>query len=185
MVRQVSKELGRIDVLVNAPPIASDFLDKPATKISDAEWSKVIGRTLGATFFACRAVGRAMLKEARDGQINGRIINVASVLSEQGLTNAAAYSAAQGGILNLTRALAVELGPSGVRVNCLIPGTTLSERVQKIHDARPDYAESKLPRIPVRRFAEAEEMADLAAFMVSKVMAPQVTSVTSLPSRSM
>src|SRR3990172_12138877 len=68
MVRQVAKELGRIDVLVNAP---SAFLGKPATKVSDAEWAKVIGRNLSATFFACRAVGREMLKQGTENKEPG------------------------------------------------------------------------------------------------------------------
>src|SRR3990170_5220802 len=60
MVRQVAKELGGIDVLVNAPDL---FVGKPATRTSDAEWSKVIAGNLSATFFVCRAAGREMLRE--------------------------------------------------------------------------------------------------------------------------
>ena len=87
MVRQVTKELGRIDVLVNAPDL---FLGKPATRVSDADWAKVIGQNLSATFFACRAVGREMLKTDSETGSRGRIINVASALGERGLANASA-----------------------------------------------------------------------------------------------
>ncbi len=155
MVRQVSKELGRIDVLVNAPPVVADLLDKPATKVSDAEWSKVIGRTLGATFFACRAVGREMLKAAPDGQPGGRIINVASVLGERGLTNAAAYSAAQGGILNLTRALAQEWAAQGITVNAIAEGW--------LDDATPEAARYA----PIKRAGWPDEVAPLAVYLAS------------------
>ena len=161
MVRQVSKELGRIDVLVNAPPVAGDFLAKPATKVSDAEWSQVIGRTLGATFFACRAVGRAMLKDAPDGQPGGRIINVASVLGKQGLTNAAAYSAAQGGILNLTRALAQEWAAQGITVNAIAEGW--------LEDSpAPDDATQEAARFaPIKRAGWPDEIAPLAVYLAS------------------
>ena len=161
MVRQVSKELGRIDVLVNAPPVASGLLDKPAAKVSDAEWSQAIGRTLGATFFACRAVGRAMLKEARDGQISGRIINVASVLGEQGLTNAAAYSAAQGGILNLTRALAHEWATQGITVNAIAEGWL--EDSPALDDATPETGRYA----PIKRAGWPDEVAPLAVYLAS------------------
>ena len=158
MVRQVSKELGRIDVLVNAPPVVADLLDKPATKVSDAEWSKVIGRTLGATFFTCRAVGRAMLKAAPDGQPGGRIINVASVLGERGPTNAAAYSAAQGGILNLTRALAQEWAAQGITVNAIAEGW--------LEDATPEANQTTLD-LPKKRAGWPDEVAPLAVYLAS------------------
>ena len=161
MVRQVSKELGRIDVLVNAPPVAAGILDKPPTKISDAEWSQVIGRTLGATFFACRAVGREMLKEAPDGRSGGRIINVASVLGEQGPTNAAAYSAAQGGILNLTRALAQEWAAHGITVNAIAEGWL--EGSPALDDATPEAVRD----IPINRAGWPNEVAPLAVYLAS------------------
>ena len=161
MVRQVSKELGRIDVLVNAPPVASGFLDKPTTKVSDAEWSQVIGRTLGATFFACRAVGREMLKEAPDGQPGGRIINVASVLGEQGLTNAASYSAAQGGILNLTRALAQEWAAQGITVNAIAEGWL--EHSPALDDSTPETVRYA----PIKRAGWPDEVAPLAVYLAS------------------
>src|SRR3990170_6891349 len=100
MVRQVAKELGGIDVLVTAPDL---FVGKPVTKISDAEWAKVIGQNLSATFFTCRAAGKEMLKAAGNGSPAGRVINVASVMGDRGLPNASAYCAAQAGILNLSR----------------------------------------------------------------------------------
>src|SRR3974377_1590078 len=115
MVRQVAKEMDGIDILVNAPDL---FLGKAADATTDIEFNRVMQVNLAGTFHACRAVGREMLKQ----HAGGRIINVASVLGERAVTNAAAYCAAQAGILNLTRALAVEWGPKGITVNAIAQG---------------------------------------------------------------
>ena len=161
MVRQVSKELGRIDVLVSAPDL---FLGKPATKVSDAEWAKVIGQNLSATFFACRAVGREMLKGEVDGRTRGRIINVASVLGERGLANAAAYCAAQGGILNLTRALAQEWAAQGITVNAIAQGWM--EDSPALGDTDP--ASNQTVRfVPMKRAGRSDEVAPMALYLAS------------------
>ncbi len=161
MARQVAKELGGIDVLVNAPDM---FLGKPAAKVSDADWAKVIGRTLSATFFACRAVGREMLKtEGGSEGRGGRIINVASVLGERGLPNAAAYCAAQGGILNLTRALAQEWAPS-ITVNAIALGWM--EDSPALGDPNP-AANQTVRFIPMKRPGRPDEVAPLAVYLAS------------------
>lgn len=168
MARQVAKELGGIDVLVNAPDL---FLARPATKVSDAEWAKVIGRNLSATFFACRAVGREMLKEETKNEepgtrgVAGRIINVASVLGERGLANASAYCAAQGGILNLTRALAQEWAPHGITVNAIAVGW-LEEAPVLLGD--PDPETNRTVRfVPMKRPGRPDDVAPLAVYLAS------------------
>ena len=178
MVRQVTKELGPIDVLVNAPDF---FLGKPATKVSDAEWAKVIGLNLSATFFTCRAVGREMLRKGtgdpsarlRAGKeqgtrLSGRIINIASVLGERGLTNAAAYCAAQGGILNLTRALAQEWAADGITVNAIALGWM--EGSPALGDPMPE-AIDPVRFIPMKRAGNADEVAPLAVYLASDASA--------------
>ena len=161
MVRQVAKELGRIDVLVNAPDL---FLAKPATKKSDAEWAKVIGGNLSATFFACRAAGKEMLKNEPSARARGRIINVASVLGERGLANAAAYCAAQGGILNLTRALAQEWAAQGITVNTIAQGWM--EDSPALDDITPE-ANQTVRFIPMKRVGRSDEIAPLAVYLAS------------------
>lgn len=175
MVRQVTKELGRIDVLVNAPDL---FLGKPVTKVSDAEWARVVGQNLSAVFFTCRAVGREMLKEGtRDPSAAlragteqgtrsaiGRIINVVSVLAERGLPNAAAYCAAQGGVLNLTRALAQEWAAQGITVNAIAQGWL--EGSPALGD--PDPESNKTVRfIPMKRAGQPDEIAPLAVYLAA------------------
>jgi 2-deoxy-D-gluconate 3-dehydrogenase len=182
MVRHVAKELGRIDVLVNAPDA---FVAKPATRISDADWAKVIGGNLSTTFFACRAVGREMLKQgtgnresfdsAQDRQgtgeatrVAGRIINVASALGERGLPNASAYCAAQAGILNLTRALSQEWAPSGITVNAIALGWM--EDAPALGDTSPE-ANQTVRFIPMKRAGRVDEVGPLAVYLASDASA--------------
>jgi NAD(P)-dependent dehydrogenase (short-subunit alcohol dehydrogenase family) len=156
MVRQVAKELGAIDVLVNAPDL---FLGKAASETTDVEWSRVMQVNLSGTFHACRAAGKEMLKQG-----GGRIINVCSVLGERAIANAAAYCAAQAGILNLTRALATEWGPHGITVNALAEGWM--EHTKLIGDADP--AANKTVRfVPMKRAGAADELGPLAVYLAS------------------
>jgi 2-deoxy-D-gluconate 3-dehydrogenase len=162
MVRQVAKEMGGIDIAVNAPDF---FLAKPATSTTDADWAGVIGQNLSATFFVCRAAAKEMLKsEPSKERTRGRIINVASVLGDRGLVNAAAYCAAQGGILNLTRALSQEWAGDGITVNAIALGWL--EGAPALGDADP--ASNKAVRfIPMKRPGQADEVAPLALYLAS------------------
>lgn len=161
MVRQVAKELGRIDVLVNAPDL---FLAKPATRTTDADWAKVIGHNLSATFFVCRAAGKEMLKQELKDRARGRMINVASVLGERGLPNAAAYGAAHAGILNLTRSLAQEWAAEGITVNAIACGWM--EDSPALGDPSPD-ANQTVRFIPMKRPGRSDEAAPLAVYLAS------------------
>jgi len=173
MVRQVAKELGRIDVLVNAPDA---FVAKPATRISDADWAKAIGGNLSATFFTCRAVGREMLKQEGQGSgvkgqgamTGGRIINIASVLGERGLPNASAYCAAQAGILNLTRALSQEWARDGITVNAIALGWM--EDASALGDTSPE-ANQTVRFIPMKRAGRADEVGPLVVYLASDASA--------------
>ena len=167
MVKQVLKELGRIDVLVNAPDV---FVAKPATRVSDADWAKVIAGNLSATFFMCRAVGREMMRqEGRGSRVEGRggggrIINVASVLGERGLANASAYCAAQAGILNLTRALAQEWAGQGITANAIALGWM--EGAPALGDPAPQSNQA-VRYIPMKRVGRPDEVALLAVYLAS------------------
>jgi NAD(P)-dependent dehydrogenase (short-subunit alcohol dehydrogenase family) len=157
MVRQVAKDMDGIDILVNAPDL---FLGKPAESTTDVDFNRVMQVNLAGTFHACRAVGKEMLKQER----GGRIINVASVLGERAIANAAAYCAAQAGILNLTRALATEWGPKGITVNAIAQGWM--EYSPAI--GNPDPAANQTVRfVPMKRAGKADELAALAVYLAS------------------
>jgi NAD(P)-dependent dehydrogenase (short-subunit alcohol dehydrogenase family) len=156
MVRQVAKALERIDIAVNAPDL---FLGKAADATTDIEWNRVMQLNLSGTFHACRAVGKEMIKQG-----SGRIINVCSVLGERAIANAAAYCAAQGGIFNLTRALATEWGPKGITVNALAQGWM--EHTPLIGDPNPE-ANKTVRFVPMKRAGAPDELAALAVYLAS------------------
>jgi gluconate 5-dehydrogenase len=157
MMRQVAKDMGGIDVLVNAPDL---FLGKPAETTTDIEFNRVLQTNLAGTFHGCRAAAKEMLKQER----GGRIINIASALGERGMANAAAYCAAQGGILNLTRALATEWGPSGITVNAIATGWM--EYSPAIGDVNPE-SNKTVRFVPMKRAGAPEEVAPLAVYLAS------------------
>ncbi len=157
MVRQVAKEMDGIDILVNAPDL---FLGKAADATTDIEFNRVMQVNLAGTFHACRAAGKEMLKQ----HAGGRIINIASVLGERAIANAAAYCAAQAGLLNLTRALATEWGPKGITVNAIAQGWM--EHSAAI--GNPDPAANQTVRfVPMKRAGKADELGALAVYLAS------------------
>jgi NAD(P)-dependent dehydrogenase (short-subunit alcohol dehydrogenase family) len=165
MVRQAAKEMGGIDILVNA---GDAYIGKPAVETTDLEFNRIVQVCLAGTFHACRAAGKEMLKQAAGGRA-GRIINVSSVLGERGLANSAAYCAAQAGVLNLTRALSQEWagaasGASGITVNAIAQGWM--EHTAAIGDPNPE-ANQTVRFVPMKRAGRADELGPLAVWLAS------------------
>jgi glucose 1-dehydrogenase len=153
-VREMFSRLDRLDVLVNCAGITgwTDLLDA-----DEAQWNAVIDTNLKGTFFC--SVEAAKLMRATGG---GSIVNVSTVVAERGMRNLAAYAASKGGINALTRQLAVELAPYGIRVNAFAPGATNVER--NLTDD-PTYLSTWAPLIPLGRVAEPAEMVGPAVFL--------------------
>lgn len=160
IVKEGAAFLGGLDILVSC---AGARAHKELTTFTDEDVDHLFEVNAKAPFIAAREAARLMIP-----QKSGRILIIGSIHAMIGVANNALYCTTKASTHNLTRALAAELGPHGIRVNCLAPGTTESERVKKVHADRPEYAASKIPNIPVRRFASPEEMAAVAAFLVSK-----------------
>ncbi|MFQ5916841.1 MAG: SDR family NAD(P)-dependent oxidoreductase [Candidatus Binatia bacterium] len=114
MVHKIVGHFGGIDILVNNAAITDH---KNILDISEDEFDRVIGVTLKGPFLVAKYVGEQMVKQGR----GGKIVNIASTSGLQGRTDAIAYSAAKGGVLNLSRAMAVQLAPYKIRVNCVTP----------------------------------------------------------------
>ena len=114
MFDMAEREMGEVDILINSAGLAHFGL---LTELSDADWHRIINVNLTGVFLCCRRALKSMVKRK-----SGCIINISSVWGETGASCEAAYSAAKAGVIGLTRALAQEEGPSGIRVNCITPG---------------------------------------------------------------
>jgi len=137
---------GPIDVLVNC---AGHLVETPIERISDEEWNRMLRVHLGGTWHTCRAVGPRMAARGR-----GSIVNVSSELALCGAELHAHYCAAKGAIVGLTKSLALELAPRGVRVNSVAPGATETALLTDTWRT-PEYVAS----LPVRRLSTAAEIA--------------------------
>jgi 3-oxoacyl-[acyl-carrier protein] reductase len=166
-VTEVVEHHGRIDVLVNN---AGVLRWGSTTTTSEDDWDLVLDVNLKAVWLMSRAVASAM-KSGGDG---GSIVNVASNMAVKGVPNQIAYSASKGGVVALTRSMAVDLGPDGIRVNCVNPG--------HVHTPMGDSASEKLgltpegiaAKYPLQRIGEPTEIAAMIAFLAG----PEATFVT-------
>lgn len=113
-VKQTVVAFGSLDVMVNNAGIA---MQKIITETSDDDWQNILNTNLSGVFYGCREATKVMISKGR-----GSIVNVSSIWGVQGASMEVAYSATKSGIIGLTKALAKELGPSGIRVNCVAPG---------------------------------------------------------------
>ncbi|MFA5584257.1 MAG: SDR family oxidoreductase, partial [Bacteriovoracaceae bacterium] len=115
LVNKAVEKYGKLDIMVNNAGIG-ETLDIINT--SNESWNKVIGINLSGVFYGTRAAARYM----KDAKVKGSIINMSSILGKVGMAGAAAYCAAKGGVVQLTRASAIDLAPLGIRVNAIGPG---------------------------------------------------------------
>ena len=152
----IAAEHGSVSALLNFAGI-SDF--GPALDMAPDVWTREIAVNLTGTFLSCQAFGRIMVE-----QRFGAIVNVASTAGTFGVPAMAAYTAAKHGVVGLTRALAVEWAPFGIRVNCICPGATLTPMLLATTE---EYRASRTRRIPLGRFGEPAEQAAVALFLAS------------------
>lgn len=153
---RVSAEFGGADVLVNNAGVIKDALF-PFMKEED--WDFVLDTDLKGAFRVTKAVVRGMLHKKW-----GRIVNVVSVSGISGHVGQANYSAAKGGLIAFTKALALELATRGITVNAVAPGLVSTEIIAHLKD---DARQEFLRRIPMARFGAPEEIAGVVAFLVS------------------
>lgn len=158
MVEKTVKEFGFIDILVNNAGVA---VTKPAEELTEDDWDFVIDTNLKGVFLTSQAVGKRMIK-----QNHGRIINIASMLGLVGDKNVLPYLCSKGGVVQLTRGLALEWAKYGIRVNGIAPGyviTPINENVLNEEKVRKYL----LGKTPMRRFGTAEEVASAVVYLAS------------------
>ena len=158
MAEEAETRLGPIDVLVNCAGITHR---SPAADFPEAEWQRVLAVNLTGVFWGCQVVGQRMLARRR-----GSIVNIASIAGQIGLTGTVAYAASKGGVVMLTRALAVEWAAQGVRVNAIAPSWFESNIGDLLH-REPDYAERAMRRVPVGRMGKPDELIGAPLYLAS------------------
>jgi 3-oxoacyl-[acyl-carrier protein] reductase len=159
LVDETIAKLGGIDILVNNAGI---WGKSPVDEMSDAEWADMIAVNLTGTFNCIRAAVPPM-KEAR----SGRIINIASTAGQRGESFSSHYAATKGGVISLTKSLAVELAGDGILVNCVAPGWTVTDMTRD--DLLGARRESILQTIPLGRAGTADEIAGAVVFLASEL----------------
>ena len=160
LVASILKQHHRIDILVNNAGIN---LKKDFTEVTDDEFHKIILTNVEAIFSLSREVVKNM--ERNKG---GCIVNISSMASQYGLPKVIAYSASKGAIESMTRAMAAELSPKGIRVNCIAPGFIATAMSAKALDNDPDRKQRVLARTPMGILGAPSDIGDAALFLVSE-----------------
>ena len=159
LVSKVVNMFGHIDILINAAGVNAR---KSVLDFTEEDWDKVQNVQLKYVFFMCQTVAKHMVAN----NIRGRIINTASISSVIGLKNMISYCAAKGGIVQMTKGMAVELAEYGINVNCMAPGYTSTEMTAPLFNDPVKRAEM-MTRIPQKRFGLPEDYAAIAVYLAS------------------
>ena len=157
MIEQTLKEFGTVDILINNAGIyPSDSIEQ----LTDDSWNRVIGTNLTGTFLCSRAVVPTMLEKKK-----GRVINLSSTTAFRGARNGVHYAASKAGIIGFTKALALELAPTGITVNAICPGLTDTAQPRGHMTDKELYA--KKDRVPLGRIAQARDIVGPVLFLAS------------------
>jgi 3-oxoacyl-[acyl-carrier protein] reductase len=158
--RRLVDDAGDVDVLVNNAGLTRDGL---IARMPDDDWDTVIATNLGGTFYTCRAVARQMMRRR-----SGAIVNVSSIVGLHGNPGQTNYSASKAGIIGLTKALARELGPRGVRANVVAPGYISTQLTNVLSQ---ELRGAMLANTPLGRLGDPEDVARAVRFLCSDAAA--------------
>jgi NAD(P)-dependent dehydrogenase (short-subunit alcohol dehydrogenase family) len=159
MTEKTLAEFGKIDTLVNNAGIN---VVKPFLKMTEADWDRVLDTNLKGYFLCAQAVAPHMID-----QKSGCIINNASVFGRTGFMNLSSYIASKGGVVQLTKAMAVEWARFNVRSVCIAPSYIVTEMAKRDIESNPKILEQNLKKIPMRRGGEPREVGDVCVFLAS------------------
>jgi len=159
LIENIIKSFGHIDILVNN---AGVNMKKNFTEVTDEEFQSVITTNLSSVFAMSREVVKQMIK-----QKNGSIINISSMAAQYGLPKVIAYSASKSAIDGLTRAMASELSPMGIRVNAIAPGFIKTAMTEVALDSDPERKSKALDRTPMGFMGDPADIGEAALFLAS------------------
>ncbi len=160
IIDMIEKEHGRLDVLVNNAGIVRDTL---VMTMDSQEWTDVLTTNLTGAFNTIKPAARLMMRKR-----SGAIVNLSSIAATRPGRGHANYAASKGGIEALTKALAVELAPKGIRVNCVAPGMIETDMSKDVRQLAGDQI---LPRILLKRYGTPEDIANAVQFLASDLSA--------------
>ena len=156
VVKQIIEDFGRIDILVNNAGITKDGL---MMRMSEAQWDAVLTVNLKSAFNFIHAVTPVMAK-----QRGGSIINMSSVVGVSGNAGQCNYSASKAGMIGLAKSIAKEMGPRGIRANCIAPGFIITDMTNQLSQEIKDQWAAQ---IPLRRGGTPDDVANVALFLAS------------------
>ena len=158
-VVNVESLFGQIDILVNNAGIN---MKKDLTEVSDEEFQRIIQTNVNGLFSLTREVAKKMIPRKA-----GVIINITSMAAIYGIPNVTAYTSSKTAVLGMTKSLAVDLSPKGIRVNAIAPGFIDSPMLRKAFDSDPDRRNRVLQRTPMHSLGEPEDIAMAAVYLAS------------------
>ncbi|MFQ5793451.1 MAG: SDR family NAD(P)-dependent oxidoreductase [Candidatus Bipolaricaulia bacterium] len=153
----IRTELGRLDGLVNNAGIA---IVKPSSQFSEEDWDQVFGVNVKGMFLCCQQAF-TLMKEKNTG---GQIVNISSAHAEMAVPNRAVYATSKAAVHHLTRCLAVEWAPYGIRVNAVAPGFVRTEQIAHLIE---QHEPQLIRRTPLRRLAEPRDISEAVLFLLS------------------
>jgi len=159
LIDEIHHEFGQIDILVNNAGIN---MKKPFIEVSDEDFASVIQTNLSSVFAISREVVKKMIDVGK-----GSIVNISSMAAQYGIPKVIAYSAAKTGVEGMTRAMATELSPLGIRINCIAPGFIKTAMSAKALDADPERKNKVFSRTPMGKMGEPDDVAEAVYFFCS------------------
>jgi NAD(P)-dependent dehydrogenase (short-subunit alcohol dehydrogenase family) len=159
LVKETLDKFKNIDILVNNAGWSNLI---PAIELTETQWDTIVDINLKGQFLCSQAVAKQMFKQKR-----GKIVNIAALSGRVAMPGLVAYGASKAGVLQLTRVLAIEWAEYNINVNAVSPGVTLTPLVESAFKEKPDILKSYLERIPLKRAAKPEDIANAVLFLAS------------------
>jgi NAD(P)-dependent dehydrogenase (short-subunit alcohol dehydrogenase family) len=159
LITDLFQKFDAVNILVNNAGIN---LKKEFTEVTDEEFERILKTNVSAAFALSREVVKKMLEKS-----SGCIINISSMAAQYGLPKVIAYTASKSAIEGMTKAMAVELSPKGIRVNCIAPGFIATEMSAKALNNDPERKQKALSRTPMGKLGETMDIAEAALFLAS------------------